>query len=116
MRFELLTLIMVGFSLPAAAQSLEPRLQSVVQGNGVTIGGRASVHRGAQGTYIDIENPALIRPVSGFVSFGNEPTFPGLSDLNGRNVQISGVVYSDGRALINLNDPDQLRVMASDRR
>ena len=115
MRFKLLTLIVVASSLPAAAQSLGPRLQSVVQGNGVTIGGRAHVYKGAEGTYINIENPGLTRSITGFISFGDEPTFPGLSDLNGRSVEITGVVYSDGRALILLNDPDQLRVMASDR-
>jgi hypothetical protein len=115
MRFKMLTLIIVASSLPAAAQSMGPQLQSVVQGNGVTVGGRAIVYRGAQGTYINIENPRLTRPISGFISFGNEPTFPILSDLNGRNVEITGVVYSDGRALINLNDAAQLRVIASDR-
>ena len=115
MRFKLLTLIVLASSLPAAAQSMGPQLQSVVQGSGVTVGGRAVVYRGAEGTYINIENPGLTRSISGFISFGNEPTFPGLSDLNGRNVEITGVVYADGRALINLNDPAQLRVMASDR-
>ena len=114
MRVKLLTLIVVASCLPAAAQSLGPRLQSVVQGSGVTIGGRTHVYRGAEGTYIDIENPGLTRSISGFISFGDETTFPGLSDLNGRNVEITGVVYSDGRAIILLNDPDQLRV--TDRR
>jgi hypothetical protein len=115
MRFKLLTLIVVASCLPAAAQSLGPRLQSVVQGNGVTIGGRAHVLRGAEGTYIDIENPGLTRSISGFIPFGDEPTFPGLSDLDGRNVEITGVVYSDGRAMILMNDPGQLRIMASNR-
>lgn len=115
MRFKLLMLFVVASSLPAAAQSLGPRLQSVVQGNGVTIGGRAHVLRGAQGTYIDIENPGLTRSIAGFIPFGDEPTFRGLSDLNGRNVEITGVVYLDGRAIILMNDPGQLRVMASDR-
>jgi hypothetical protein len=114
MRIKLLALIVVASSLPAAAQSLGPRLQ-FLQGSGVTVGGLAHVYRSAEGTYIDIENPGLTRPISGFVIFGNEPTFPGLSDLNGRNVEISGVVYSDGRAIIPMNDPNQLRVKASDR-
>ena len=111
MRFGLLTVILIASSLPAAAQSLGPRLQSVVQGNGVTIGGRAHVMRGAEGTYIDIENPNLTRSITGFIAFGNESTFPGLSSLDGHMVQISGMVYSDGRAMIGMNDPHQLRVM-----
>ena len=115
MRIKLLTLIVVASCLPAAAQSLGPRLQSVVQGNSVTVGGRAHIYRGAEGTFINIENPRLTRSISGFISFGDEPTFPGLSDLNGRSVEISGVVYSDGRPLILMYDPDQLKLMASDR-
>jgi hypothetical protein len=115
MRFKLFTLIVVASSLPAAAQSLGPRLQSVVQGNGVTVGGRAHVYRGAEGTFINIENPGLTRSISGFISFGDEPTFPGLSDIDGHGVEITGPVILDGRALILMNDPHQLRVMASDR-
>jgi hypothetical protein len=110
MRFKLLAFFVVASCLPAAAQSLGPQLQSVVQGSGVTVGGRAHVYRGAQGTYINIENPGLARSIAGFISFDDEPTFPGLSGLDGRNVEITGAVVLDGRALILMNDPDQLRV------
>ena len=115
MRIPLLTLMIVASCLPASAQPVSPRMQ-FVQGNGVTIGGRARVDRGAEGTYINIENPALSRSVAGFISFGDEPTFPGLSDIDGRYVEITGMVTMDGRALILMDDPAQLRVKAPDGR
>lgn len=85
-------------------------MQHLVQGNGVTIGGRAHVLRRAEGTYIEIENPNLSLQVAGFVAFGNQSTFPGLYDIDGRNVEITGIVVMDGPALIQMNDPRQLRV------
>jgi len=97
--------------LPAATQDNRgPRLQQLVQGNAVTISGRAHIQRAAQGTFINIENPRLSRDVAGFISFGNEPTFPGLAQLDGRTVEITGAVVVDGRAVIEMNDPHQLRV------
>lgn len=110
MRCRLLAVFLILSTLPAAAQNLGPRLQHLVQGNGVTIGGRAHVMRHAEGTYIEIENPNLARQVAGFVAFGNQSTFPGLYDIDGRDVEITGIVVMDGHALIQMNDPRQLRV------
>jgi hypothetical protein len=97
-------------SLPVAAQDFGPRLQQLVQGNALTIGGRAHVQRGAEGTFIEIENPRLSRRIAGFISFGDEPSFPGLSRIDGRNVEITGAVVMNGRAMIEMYDPNQLRV------
>lgn len=110
MRPTLSALLLILWCLPAAAQDLGPRLQKLVQGNAVTIGGRAHVLRAAQGTFIEVENSHLSRQVAGFISFGNEPTFPVLSQLDGRTVEITGTVVLDGRAVIEMNDPNQLRV------
>jgi hypothetical protein len=107
---KLSAVILILSSLPAAAQDVGPRLQQLVQGNAVTIGGRAHVRRGAEGTFIEIENPRLSRQIAGFISFGDEPTFPGLSQIDGRNVEITGAVVMDGRATIEMYDPNQLRV------
>lgn len=98
--------------LGAAAQgdNLGPRLQSIVQGNGVTIGGRAHIQRGAEGTYIEIDNPDLKLNIAGFIPFGNQSGFPGLYALEGRDVQITGLVIMDGRAVIQMTNPHQLRV------
>jgi hypothetical protein len=107
---KLSAVILILSSLPAAAQDLGPRLQQLVQGNALTIGGRAHHQRGAEGTFIEIENPRLSRRIAGFISFGDEPTFPGLSRIDGRNVEITGVVVMNGRAMIEMYDPNQLRV------
>ena len=110
MRCKLSAILLILSCLPAAAQNLSPRLQHLVQGNGVTISGRAHVMRHAEGTYIEIENPRLSRQIAGFVAFGNQSTFPGLYDLDGRDVEITGIVVMDGHALIQMNDQRQLRV------
>jgi hypothetical protein len=110
MRHKLSAVILLLSCLPAAAQDFGPRLQSLVQGNGVTIGGRAHVQRRAEGTYIALENPNLSLQVSGFIAFGNQTTFPGLYELDGRDVEITGIIVMDGHALIQMNDPRQLRV------
>ena len=107
---KLSAVILVLSSLPAVAQDVGPRLQHLIQGNAVTVGGRAHVQRGAQGTYIEIENPGLSRQIAGFISFGDEPTFPDLARIDGRNVEITGAVVMDGRATIEMYDPNQLRV------
>jgi len=103
-------IILILSCLPAAAEDVGPRLQQLVQGKAVTIGGRAHVKRGAEGTFIEIENPGLSRQIAGFISFGDEPTLPGLSRVDGRNVEITGAVVMDGRAMIVMYDPNQLRV------
>ena len=112
MHRKLSAILLVLSCLPATAQDVGPRLQSLVQGNAVTISGRAHVQRSAEGTFINVENPHLSRQISGFISFGDEPSFPMLSRLDGRNVEITGSVVLDGRALIQIYDPDQLRVKA----
>ena len=107
---KLSVVILILSSLPAAAQDVGPRLQQLVQGKAVTIGGLAHVQRGAEGTFIEIENPRLSRQIAGFISFGDEPTFPDLSRIDGSNVEITGAVVMDGRATIEMYDPNQLRV------
>jgi len=113
MHRKLSAVLLILSCLPAAAQDFGPRLQQLTQGNGVTIGGRAHIERRAQGTYIEIENPHLSLQVAGFIAFGNQSTFPGLYDIDGRDVEITGIVVMDGRAVIQMNDTRQLRVKGS---
>ncbi|HWU56222.1 MAG TPA: hypothetical protein VN175_12020 [Rhizomicrobium sp.] len=110
MRFQLLALMMAASCLPALAEPTAPA-HLVAQGNATTIRGRAHIERTSQGTYIAVENPYYTRNLAGFVPFGDDGAFPGLYDLEGRNVEISGVLVLDGRAYITMLDPDQLRVM-----
>lgn len=106
MRLKLVAAILVASCLPAIAEPL------AAQGSVSVVRGRAHVEEGAQGTYIRIENPGATRSVAGFIPFGDEPTFPGLSDIDGRTVEIAGVVVLDGQPLIIMTDPNQLAVVS----
>jgi hypothetical protein len=99
---KLVTFIVVASCLPALAAPLPS------QGNQALVTGRAHVERAAMGTYIHVEGPGPA--IAGFVPFGNEPTYPGLAELDGRHVAITGVVVRNGRAMIVLSDPAQLSV------
>jgi hypothetical protein len=106
MRFKLATLIFVASCLPAIAEPLAS------QGSISVVRGRAHVEEGALGTYVQIERPDTDRSVAGFIPFGDEPTFPGLADIDGRTVEIAGVMVLDGGPLIVMTDPDQLAVVS----
>ena len=110
MRFKLLALMMVASSLPALAEPATPS-QLVSQGSVTTLRGIAHIERSPQGTYITLENPYYTRTYAGFVALGNDGTFPDLFELEGRNVEINGVLVLDGRAFITMLAPGQLRVM-----
>ena len=110
MRLTLLALMMIVSGLPALAEPATPA-QLVSQGSVTTIRGIAHVERTPQGTYITLENPYYTRKYAGFVAFGGDGAFPELFELEGRNVEISGVLVLDGRIYISMTDPNQLRVM-----
>lgn len=111
MRFTLIISILVASCLPATAQLASPHLLTQ-QGCISVVRGRAHVEEGALGTYIVIENPSLSRSIVGYIPFGDEPTFPALSQVEGRTVEIGGVVVVDGRLLIVMTDPNQLTIVA----
>jgi hypothetical protein len=113
MRHKLSAILLIPSCLPAAAQDLGPRLQQLVQGNGVTISRRAHVERRAEGTYIAIENPHFSLQIAGFIPFGDQTSFPELYGIDGRDVQITGLVIMSGRAIIQMSDPKQLWVRGS---
>ena len=100
MRFKLAPFVLIASCLPAMADHLPS------QGNGVSVSGRAHITKGALGTYIDIDNGGP--SVTGYVPFGDGGAFPGLYDLDGRYVTVSGVVVWSGRRLIVMNNPAQL--------
>lgn len=110
MRLKLLALMMVISCAPAVAEPATPA-ELVGQGTATVIRGRAHIERTPLGTYITLENPYYPRKYAGFVAFGNDGTFPDLFELEGRNVEISGVLVLDGRIYIAMTDPNQLRVM-----
>lgn len=98
MRIKMLALIALG-CFCTAAQAMP------IQGYTTIVGGRAHVQKEADGTYIYFNGPGFI---AGVVPFDDKSTFPGLDRLDGRYVQITGVL--DGEQLITLTDPDQIKV------
>ena len=101
MRLKLVAALLALSSIPATAADRS----AIVQGTGATVTGFAHVHRGAEGTYIELENSGQARSIAGFIAFRNEGTFPGVMELNGRRVQLTGMVVLYGRPSIILSAP-----------
>ena len=111
MRFKLAALVLAASCLPATAQP--PIVNSLTsQGYVSAVRGLAHIEEGAQGTYIRLEIPGATRTVVGFIPFGDEPTFPKLKDIEGRTVEIAGVVELDGGPMIVMTDPNQLAIVS----
>ena len=77
-----------------------------VPGSLATVGGRAHIEQLADGTHIILDGRS---DVSGFVAFDNKSTFPNIDKLDGRKVQITGVVNDELQ--ITLTDPNQIKVI-----
>jgi len=107
MRLQILAVLLALSCIPATAADRN----AIVQGTGATVTGFARVHRGAEGTYIELENSDQARNIGGFIAFRNEGTFPDVMALNGRRVQISGMVVLYGRPMIAVNAPEQLQLI-----
>ncbi len=110
MRLKTLALLLALSGIPLTAIAADRG--AIVQGAGATVSGFAHVRRGAEGTYIELENSAQARRIAGFIAFQNEGTFPGVMALNGRRVQMTGMVVLYGRPMIALNAPEQLQVIS----
>ena len=111
MRLKILAALLALSSVPAALPAAAADRNAIVQGAGATVTGFARVHRGAEGTYIELENSNVARSIAGFIAFRNEGTFPGVMALNGKRVEMSGMVVLYGRPMIAINAPEQLRVI-----
>ena len=97
--------------IPIAIPATAADRNVMVQGTGATVTGFAHVWRGADGTYIEMENSGHARSIAGFIAFRNEGTFPGVMALDGRRVQMTGMVVLYGRPMIAVNAPEQLRIL-----
>ena len=110
MLLKSMALVLAASCLPACLPAwAQPPLTG--QGSVSVVRGRAHVEEGAQGTYIHLEMPGAARSVTGFIPFGDEPTFRGLPDIEGRIVAIGGVVVLDGGPEIVMTDPNQLAIV-----
>ena len=111
MRLKALAVLLTLSSIPTALPAAAADRGAIVQGAGATVSGFAHVRRGAEGTYIELESSGPARNIAGFIAFRNEGTFPGVMALNGRRVQMSGMVVLYGRPMIALNAPEQIQVI-----
>jgi hypothetical protein len=80
----------------------------------VTVEGAVSeVHHAAFGkaTFVDMGGHYPNNSFAGVLFSGDEPKFPDIDSLEGKTIDISGVVkLYQGRPEIILNDPEQIKV------
>ncbi len=84
-----------------------------LEGAAATVVGRAHVRQEADGTYIYFGGPGSFfqdaHAVAAVVPFDDKSTFPDIEQLDGRRVQITGVV--NGQRVMTLTDPEQIHVI-----
>ena len=110
MRFTLVMLILTASCLSAMARPPTPNILSA-QGYISILRGRAHVVETGEGTYIQVYRPGETRAVFGFIPFGNGPTFPPMAEIEGRTIEIGGVLAIYGRPYIALTSADQLSIV-----
>jgi hypothetical protein len=84
------------------------------EGENVVIEGIAKVHAAERrlGWYIDLNGTGVSSPFAGYIPAGNKRQFPNLSRINGKIVDISGVVqFRNSKPIIKMTDAHQLRVV-----
>jgi hypothetical protein len=85
------------------------------QGQNVTVEGVARVSEadGMPGVFIRLDNPRGPHvPFVGYISVNNEGMFPDLRELDGRRIDISGVVETTGTIpMIRLTSADQITIV-----
>lgn len=92
------------------AMALPPDQAQFHIGQVATIKGVASIDRTPAGeTYIDLGGNGEQAPMSAYISRWNAVKFQNVGDLNGKKVQITGLISTfRGRPEIFLTDPAQI--------
>lgn len=100
---------------PAGAETIRAKDAFAHFGEVVTVEGRAHIQRMGSGeVYLDIDGSGDGAPLSAYVSRWNAARFPGIGDLNGRTVEITGMIGSFRyRPEIFLTDPSQIAAAPS---
>lgn len=100
---------------PASAfPPIKPEQARSNEGQNVVIEGIASVHDAQRrlGWYIDLNGAGSSSPFAGYIPDEDKSQFPNLSDINGKTVDITGVVqFRNGKPIIKMSDAHQLRVV-----
>jgi hypothetical protein len=93
-------------------QPFSPQQAIGHQGHHVTVEGIASVRDadGLMGTYVWLKNPKNVLFV-GYVSVNNKARFPDLQNLDGKKIDITGVVETfNSIPMIRLTSANQIRM------
>lgn len=94
--------------------ALTPQQAIGRQGQNVTVQGIAAVTEaaGLPGLYVHLSLPDSHVPFVGYIAVNNEGEFPDPRELNGKTIEISGVVETDGSIpMIRLTHPDQIKIV-----
>lgn len=94
--------------------AITPQQASGRQGQNVVVEGVADVTEadGLPGLYVHLSTPDTHVPFVGYIATNNEDHFADPHGLNGKTVEISGVVETDGSVpMIRLTSPGQIKVI-----
>lgn len=101
--------------VPGSVQNpLSPEQAIARQGQSVTVEGRANVTEadGMPGVFVRLSNPDSHVPFVGYVETNNEGKFPDLRALQGRVVDITGIVETRSTPpMIKLTSADQIKIV-----
>jgi hypothetical protein len=110
-------LFVLALALPAATQALAETLPAeeapFLYGQTATLVGRASIQRMGSGEiYLDLDGRSDGAPISAYVSRWNAARFPGIGNLDGKVVAVTGEIGSFRyRPEIFLTSADQIAVV-----
>jgi DNA/RNA endonuclease YhcR with UshA esterase domain len=97
-------------AVPARAETIRAEDAIDHVGESATVAGRVSITRMASGEiYLDLDGSGDGAPLSAYVSRWNAARFPGIGNLNGRTIEITGTIGSFRyRPEIFLTNPSQI--------
>jgi hypothetical protein len=98
----------------SVSSPLSPEEARANMGQNVVIEGTARVHDAErrEGFYIDLNGKGPSAPFAGYIPEEDMAQFPGLNKIEGKTVDIMGVVqFRNGTPIIKMTDGQQLRVV-----
>jgi hypothetical protein len=98
----------------AQTRPISPQQAMGDQGQKVTVEGVANVSEaeGLPGLFVRLNAKGSSTPFAGYISTGNEDKFPDIHALEGKTVDITGVVETSGSVpIIRISSAGQLKVI-----
>jgi len=103
------------FAQPASPfPPITPEQARSNEGENVVIEGTATVHAAERrmGWYIDLNGTGPSSPFAGYIPDEDKSQFPNLSNVNGKKVDVTGVVqFRNGKPIIKMTDSHQLHLV-----